>query len=378
MRGEVVRMLLLKSMGFGLMALVSGEPSNQPTLLPSLLQSHVPTALEARTEATLEQLGKVAVVCDIANNQIYLEVDYAAFVGLAAPLLASIDAPPGCPPFEHVLFSFEPLGHPAWDGKGGGYGVPHTDVHFFMISSEEREALTGNCTLYQGAGNCDVFVAANAPFFNLPDADYTTGFFEDDTFGGHAVPRHGMHLLADTDAAGPASCASTGPTGIWVDCLNQQLSIFDGAFVDQNCTCGVWADGVSAILNVFDGHVVGNEIMPTLAHALALGVTLANPYLEAYPTANKYEISGYQPVQTRSHKTDDGFLQLGLVLDSKFTEGIGGEPSPQPTHVTSPLPSHTPTALAAPTAEEASSSGSMPPVSAVYALVLAALAALCH
>jgi hypothetical protein len=276
-----------------------------------------------RTEATLGALGAVSVVCDPsgADRQLYLEVDFDAFVGLSAPLLETLDVPPGCPPFDHVLLAFEPAGHPAWDGKDGGYGVPHADVHFFMIPPEVRVALTGECQTYPGAPNCDYAAAANAAFFNKPPADYTSGFFEDLTFGGHAVPLHGLHLLPDADAAGPVACTSTGPKGDWVDCQNQQLSVFGGDFVDSGCTCSAWADGVSAILNVFDGHVVGNEIMPSLAHAAALGDSLANPYLEAYPAAAKYEQPGYQPVQTRSFKTKDGLLQFGLVLDSKFTEG---------------------------------------------------------
>ena len=92
-------------------------------------------------------------------------------------------------------------------------------------------------------------------FYVLPDASYMTGFVKDGTFGGHAVPGHGLHLLPTEDVAdgGPANCKSTGPNGNWQDCNAQQLSLFGvpgfpPAPNDQGCSCGTWANGVSPIL----------------------------------------------------------------------------------------------------------------------------------
>ena len=75
----------------------------------------------SKVTETVEGLGEVGAVCD--GGEMYVEVDEKAFVGLAAAVTATIDMPedPDCSPFDHVYLSFEPVGHPPWDGLGNGY-----------------------------------------------------------------------------------------------------------------------------------------------------------------------------------------------------------------------------------------------------------------
>ena len=82
-----------------------------------------------------------------------------------------------------------------WDGKGNGYGQVHLDVHFYTIPIEERVELMGECGVQPpGAPNCPSAIPANAPFYKLPPAAYTTGFFNQDAFFGHALPMRGARV----------------------------------------------------------------------------------------------------------------------------------------------------------------------------------------
>ena len=289
------------------------------------------TALGGSITETVEGLGGVAVVCD--GGELYLELDYETFANLAAPLTATVAVPAGeCAPFDHVYFSFEPVGHPPWDGRGNGYGAPHADVHFFIVSEAFRDEHMRECEVAPGAANCDASVAANTPFLAAPPAALTTGFFDSAAFGGNAVPNHGMHLIPESDAAagGPAECRTSAQDGAadpaWLDCLYQQLGVLGVTedppkFVDRGCACGPWADGASPILLTFDGRVVGYEIMPSQAHAARLGVDLPNPYVAPYPRQDEREPAvdaGHYPTHIRSFRAADK-IHFGLTLAASDT-----------------------------------------------------------
>ncbi len=180
----------------------------------------------ARVAAGVMDALDIKAVCEVPTDggprKIYLDMDAEAFETLAGPpgpgnaMSLPIETS-DCEPFKSAYINFSPGGHPAWDGKGDGYGIDHFDIHFYTITEDARTALMGTCVLTPGAGNCDASAPANAPFYVLPDAPYITGFVEDNTFGGHAVPGHGLHLLPAEDTAdgGPAACKSTGPAGDW-------------------------------------------------------------------------------------------------------------------------------------------------------------------
>ena len=72
--------------------------------------------------------------------------------------------------------------------------------------------------------------------------------------------------------------------------------------------------GVSPILLSYDGQVVASEIMASQQHVKDLGATEANPFTKPYPQQDKYMTNGFHPTSTWSYKTDDGRVQLGLVL----------------------------------------------------------------
>lgn len=294
------------------------------------------TVVRARDDPPLD----AKVTCEgpsgpAGQRRVFLDLDYAAFEALGAPpppgppgppieFSLPLEDSPECMPFKHVYFVSNPVGHPDWDGKGNGYGQVHLDVHFYTIPIEERVELMGECGVQPpGAPNCPSAIPANAPFYKLPPAAYTTGFFNQDAFFGHALPMHGLHMVPNVDAeeGGPANCVSTGPKGNWEDCMDQQLSILmpPQKFVDAGCTCGEWTDGVSPILLSFDGKVYGSEIMPTVAHGARLGEDLPNPFFKAFPAQDKYMTTGYQPTSTYSERADDR-LHLGLVLTDEEIE----------------------------------------------------------
>jgi len=309
----------------------------KPTLL-ALATGLAPLLSLASVPDDLQML----VVCSFSADapkggaRMYVEMDYEAYVNYdGANFEADIAVPAGCEPFEHMYLTFGPFGHPAWDGKGNGYGQKHFDIHFYVISNAERVEKMGECVTYPGAGNCAPPGTvpgsdANAGFFEEADATYTTGFYNEQVeFGRHAVPGHGLHLIyaEDARAGGPAACESSGENGDWQDCLAQQLSVLQanppgtGVFVDHGCTCGTWDTGVSPVAISYGGEVVAWETMPTVTHPTLLEDTLGNPYLGPFPEAEAYAREGLRPSATYSHKTTatiDGVerdrIRLGLEL----------------------------------------------------------------
>ena len=114
----------------------------------------------------------IKAVCEVPADgprKIYLDMDSEAFETLAGPpgpgnaMSLPIEAT-DCEPFKSAYINFSPGGHPAWDGKGDGYGIDHFDIHFYTITEDARTALMGTCVLTPGAGNCDASAPENAPF----------------------------------------------------------------------------------------------------------------------------------------------------------------------------------------------------------------------
>ena len=136
----------------------------------------------------------------------------------------------------------------------GGFGRPHFDIHFMVHPDDERVDMTVCTALATNPIQCDLSATddATTKFSVLPDPEYMVGFFNDDSFGGHAVIGHGMHLIANVDVD-VATCTSNGTYGNWADCHNQFISAYPAsmgscgspgcAFVDHNCSCGYWQDG---------------------------------------------------------------------------------------------------------------------------------------
>jgi hypothetical protein len=80
-------------------------------------------------------------------------------------------------PFQHIVVNWNPTGHP----PEGIYTVPHFDFHFYTISADEREAITG---AGEDAAKCAKPLAAEcvAPGYICPP--------------GTVVPKMGTHYLS--------------------------------------------------------------------------------------------------------------------------------------------------------------------------------------
>ena len=113
------------------------------------------------------------VPTDGGPRKIYLDMDAEAFETLAGPpgpgnaMSLPIETS-DCEPFKSAYINFSPGqpparemhstpsttrrdvleddsdrhtgGHPAWDGKGDGYGINHFDIHFYTITQDARVA----------------------------------------------------------------------------------------------------------------------------------------------------------------------------------------------------------------------------------------------
>ena len=93
----------------------------------------------ARVAAGVMDALDIKAVCEVPADggprKIYLDMDAEAFEALAGPpgpdnqMSLPIETS-DCEPFKSAYINFSPGGHPAWDGKGDGYGVNHFDIHF--------------------------------------------------------------------------------------------------------------------------------------------------------------------------------------------------------------------------------------------------------
>jgi hypothetical protein len=92
-----------------------------------------------------------------------------------------LDLPEGNPtPFRHATLDWNPMGHE----PPGVYDVPHFDVHFYTITSEEREAILPVGPEFEAA-------AAHHPSPEFVPAGYVDP-------GMPAVPRMGVHWIDPT------------------------------------------------------------------------------------------------------------------------------------------------------------------------------------
>ena len=64
--------------------------------------------------------------------------------------------------------------------------------------------------------------------------------------------------------------------------------------------------------------------MASRQHVKDLGATEANPFTKPYPQQGKYMTNGFHPTSTWSYKTEDGRVQLGLVLSDHVPAGCYG------------------------------------------------------
>ena len=85
----------------------------------------------ARGAAGIMDALDIKAVCEVPADgprKIYLDMDAEAFETLAGPpgpgnaMSLPIEAT-DCEPFKSAYINFSPGGHPAWDGKGDGYGI---------------------------------------------------------------------------------------------------------------------------------------------------------------------------------------------------------------------------------------------------------------
>jgi len=154
-------------------------------------------------------------------------------------------------PFKHIWLNWNPAGHE----PPGIYDIPHFDIHYYMISNQEREAMD------------------NAKLDILPDAAYfPTNYISP----GPGVPQMGNH---------------------WTDVTSPELN---GETFTQ-----------TFIMGSYDSKVVFYEPMITRAFLQA-----STNYERAIPQPAKYQKAGWYPTKMRIVKHDgvteiilDGFVQ---------------------------------------------------------------------
>ena len=187
-------------------------------------------------------------------------------------------------PFDHVCLFYQTVGHPPWDGHGGGFGTPHLDFHFNTVSYDELSTYTCG-----GEMPCDATDPANALFFMLPPADkYPLDYYVPPTFGSHAIELMGNHLLRRSDnryysaydndpgysinLTSPDSSALIGQLRenerpLWVDCDNQMLQLLSGVepILDSGCRIPLWWPPLTPVYSTYDGTVIAAELMTPLS-----------------------------------------------------------------------------------------------------------------
>lgn len=151
-------------------------------------------------------------------------------------------------PFKHIWLNWNPAGHE----PPGIYDIPHFDIHYYMISNEEREAMD------------------NAKLDILPNAAYFPPTY---ISPGPGVPKMGNHWL---DATAPE--------------LNGQP--FTQTF----------------ILGSYNSNVIFYE--PMITKSFLQG---ANNYERTIPQPAKFQKTGWYPTKMRVVK-HDGVTEI--VLDA--------------------------------------------------------------
>ncbi len=127
----------------------------------------------------------VEVTSDGGPVGLGVSLSETALAGLPAVGTAYVLALPSeaaVAPFNHAVVNWNPTGHP----PAGIFTVPHFDVHFYTITSEERSAILPS----------DPQFAAKAA--RLPSAEFRPSGYVNDAF---AIPQMGVHW---TDPSSPA------------------------------------------------------------------------------------------------------------------------------------------------------------------------------
>jgi len=246
-------------------------------------------ALAAARTDRLDFGGRLTATTGYNPTEIFAEFDAAAFLNQSEALDGlweeSWPVPPGNHPFVHAFAAWNPQGHPAVDGFGGGYGTPHMDLHFFVITPEEREELAV-CTSFPPCPEDEV----SKHIYNFPPSSVVApDFFIDDTFGGHGVPNHGMHWLWKGDLPlitplGTGTEPVQGPPG-WLPCLLQ----YTGQSPDQGCRLADWYPGLSPVYISLAGKTAAHEAMfsKDFIRRLKSGL-ISNPYKLSYPATEQH------------------------------------------------------------------------------------------
>jgi len=272
------------------------------------------------------------------DDELYVEAHPDFFTNLTGPFESKKDLDPACTKgiFHNMGFlAFNPMGHPSLDFYGGGYGVPHWDMHFFNPSAADTEA-GGDVDVSSCAVTGPVPVLCdqistdprNIKFNTLPPAEEITGYYEDPNWGGHAIIGHGLHLLDGRGAlpGGPLDITLnnngiTSPVGPppYAICLMQ------GDGVDRGCRLGQW-DGLDPVLLTYNGKVIAQEPMFTsgLISTMAGLITASSPLevrvQKPFPTAEKQSSKKAMAtdvyIAIDRNVDGDKVAQIGLVLDS--------------------------------------------------------------
>eukprot|EP00041_Stephanoeca_diplocostata_P007032 m.97157 g.97157 ORF g.97157 m.97157 type:complete len:402 (+) comp16690_c0_seq1:200-1405(+) len=150
--------------------------------------------------------------------------------------------------YKSVFLGGNTQGHPPFDAHGGGYGLQHYDAHFNLVEAAVQAAyVCADVTTVPIQCDTASTDSSNLEFLEFPDEEQLTGFYLDDTFGGHAIIGHGTHWTAIEDAELGVTTPNEGFH--WTDC----------AMLNPNCSFVPMT--LSNILLTYGGDIVSHELM---------------------------------------------------------------------------------------------------------------------
>ena len=172
--------------------------------------------------------------------------------------------------FDHAELDYNPLGHPPTDGKQGGYGVAHFDVHFFAKPYDrDARARIRLAPSYDAAGARNATAVASA-------AAASTAAFLAPPAAGVMPPESELVLdpesVVPTQARIDARCCAcivsaaltprAAAQGVhWVPATDWQQVYRDATHTG---VLGTWS-GNSYMVGTFNGTVTFLEIMISLS-----------------------------------------------------------------------------------------------------------------
>lgn len=169
--------------------------------------------------------------------------------------------------------------------------MPHMDLHFFVVTAEEREA-KAKCSSFPP---CPVDNTSAAIYDFPPPAVVAPDFYIDETFGGHGVPGHGMHWLWKGDLPlttplGTGTEPVAGPPN-WLPCLVQATG-----GPDAGCRLADWYPGLTPIYISLDGKTAAHEAMfsKDFLRRVKSGL-ISNPYKLSYPATERLVTDNVPP-----------------------------------------------------------------------------------